>query len=773
MEEFVSVNVRIKPVFKRKSFQSALEFISTDPPVLLVVPKQQTYNFDKIFTEESSQEDIYNGSVKPLVQRVKEGYNCTIFAYGQTGTGKTYTMGTNPEEKSAGIISRSLEEFFSSDNNQYEYDVHVSFMEIYNEKVFDLLRKEKVPLPVKGLRIEGLSMERVFNLYEAKHILELGGRNRHTGETKQNMYSSRSHAIFSIYFTANHGDIKTSAKLNLVDLAGSESVKKTGTQGNSFQEGININKGLLCIGQVMTALSANLTYIPYRQSIITTILQDSLNKNNYISLIACVKTGAEDSAETIQTLEFAQRVKRMKNKPEINEVIMKYRAEHPNLFHKNVASTPMKRSAATPLKIDCFKKPRGVSTVNSLPVLNGATFNSSKSVSSLSTLSNSESSNFSPVIRKYMSELENTIIDKLQTVIQNTIKRSTRRSTRISSADSKENTPKYSWKQIQNKVSKLVQDEVSQFTTKASRAASSNWCQSDLEHAKKILEYDSPALTESSIDEVFKKPIAKLKRKNKAQTSTPQASPVNSSGNEKVHDKEELIFQKSLKINDSSSNSTLDNDVSVISGIEEPKLVKKSINRSVISPIVPIVRRSTRLSMRRNDFINKVSNRKQETKNTSPANSSKEIHAQNVDSQKLITSFKTIRSVAPRRSVRFSTRNHPSEKEIQEMNISMTGKILSTTKPNMCCCGHSNIKEPKKKANREENSRKIRTREVLQLLNKGDKKQIQKLSTVGPKTADRILLYRHLNGTFKSIKELADIPGWSSSLYDKFIQQNF
>jgi hypothetical protein len=146
---------------------------------------------------------------------------------------------------------------------------------------------------------------------------------------------------------------ETMAKLNLVDLAGSESARKTGNQGSSFYEGININKGLLSLGQVMMALSTNSIHIPYRQSVITTILQDSLNRKNFVSLIACVSSNVEDLGETLQTLEFANRVKKMKNKPEVNEFILQYKHNNPNIF-LNCPSrglTPSKKSSyETPFK---------------------------------------------------------------------------------------------------------------------------------------------------------------------------------------------------------------------------------------------------------------------------------------------------------------------------------------------------------------------------------------------------------------------------------------
>ncbi|XP_044767165.1 kinesin-like protein Nod [Coccinella septempunctata] len=698
LDDHVNVSVRLKPPPRRRSFKSSLQVISSDPALLLATERQQTFHFDNIFEEDSSQEEIYGKIVKPLVGKVKDGYNCTIFAYGQTGTGKTYTMGTNSLEKNDGIIPRALDDFFSYDNG--EVDVHVSFMEIYNERVYDLLKSNnETPLPLKGFRVEGLSKQKVFNIYEAKSFLKLGGKKRHTGETKQNMFSSRSHAIFSIEFTVDHGNKQTCAKLNLVDLAGSESVKKTGTQGNSFQEGININKGLLCIGQVMTALSSNLSYIPYRQSIITTILQDSLNRNNYISLIACVKCDIEDANESIQALEFAQRVKKMKNKPEVNEILMKFKLDNP-LLERNgrSSSTPMKRAPATPFRINQFKKPKLLSTLNCHAEMSGVSINNSKSTVSMTSACNSEmGTNFSPILRKYMGALENTLMDKLENVIQNTLKRPTRRSARLSAIAGKENTPKYSWREIQPKVAKLVQKEVIQMTSKTLRATSSPIDHEDIDQAKKILVFDDQISMQTS--EVSEN---ELNEKKELQKLTPCISPINHNQTKDPFEND-FIFKKPALPN-------------------KTNVEKEQFNSSETTKVAP--RRSTRISIRSQRILNET-------------------------------------------------------RELNESNIKNNNRNSKRKKlpkfPENCGCEHTKISEPKKKGKSKntESPKQMRTREVLDILNSGDKKDLQKLATIGPKTAERILLFRHIKGNFASVKELSDMPGWSKTYFNNFIDQNF
>ncbi|KAJ8977669.1 hypothetical protein NQ317_010408 [Molorchus minor] len=447
--EFVNVSLRIRPVLSQNSTSSCLQVISKTPPVLLVVDRSQTYHFDKIFTEDVDQETVYNDTVKPLVEYVKKGFNCTVFAYGQTGTGKTYTMGTNSQdgnEKDIGIIPRTLDQFFQPNNNEGSYietEITISFIEIYNEKVFDLLQdNNKPPLIIKGFK--DFKQEVVLSRHDANKLLEMGNKNRHTAGTKQNSSSSRSHAVFTIYCKVRYENRQTCAKLNLVDLAGCESVRKTGNQGSTFQEGVNINKGLLCIGQVMTALSTNASFIPYRQSIITQILQV--------------------------------------------------------------------KKASVPLKVihePTVSENTTIESPKSLPFLG---------VSSISNGVDITQQNFSPVIRKYISSMESSLMNKLETVIKDTLKRATRSSLAREEGKNKENTPKTSWNYIQNEVTKLVRHEIVQLTGTASRAASSPIEDSDIDphNIRRVLKYDSPILDvqsdkENSQDDTYIKEISVTK----------------------------------------------------------------------------------------------------------------------------------------------------------------------------------------------------------------------------------------------------------------------
>ncbi|CDW57479.1 Kinesin domain containing protein [Trichuris trichiura] len=228
-----------------------------------------------------------------------EGYNCTVFAYGQTGSGKTYTMGT--EEKR------------DAESDEFEFQFSCSMLEIYNETVFDLLGNRE-PLMIREHQTEGIYV--VESLSDTLQCLEDGCFNRSQGETAMNVSSSRSHAIFTIYMTKI-----SRTKLNLVDLAGSERLKKTQAEGNRMKEGIKINEGLLALGNVISALTESTggrVHVPYRDSKLTRLLQDSLGGNSVTVMIACVSPADTNHDETLNTLRYAERAKKIKNKPFVN-----------------------------------------------------------------------------------------------------------------------------------------------------------------------------------------------------------------------------------------------------------------------------------------------------------------------------------------------------------------------------------------------------------------------------------------------------------------------
>ncbi|KAG8135438.1 hypothetical protein E2320_008462 [Naja naja] len=308
---------------------------------------RKTYTFDMVFGAQAKQIDVYRTVVCPILDEVLMGYNCTVFAYGQTGTGKTFTMEgerspneeyTWEEDPLAGVIPRTLHQIFEKlAENGTEFSVKVSLLEIYNEELFDLLSPtpdvgERLqlfddPRNKRGVIIKGLEEMTVHNKDEVYQILERGAAKRTTAATYMNQYSSRSHSVFSITLhmkeTTDGEELVKIGKLNLVDLAGSENIGRSGAVDKRAREAGNINQSLLTLGRVITALVERTPHIPYRESKLTRILQDSLGGRTKTCIIATVSPASINLEETLSTLEYAHRAKNIMNKPEVNQKLTK------------------------------------------------------------------------------------------------------------------------------------------------------------------------------------------------------------------------------------------------------------------------------------------------------------------------------------------------------------------------------------------------------------------------------------------------------------------
>ncbi|KAK2424881.1 kinesin protein KIN-5D [Trifolium repens] len=310
----------------------------------------RTFVFDKVFGPNSQQKELYDQAVSPIVYEVLEGYNCTIFAYGQTGTGKTYTMEGGAIKKNgefptdAGVIPRAVKQIFDIlEAQSAEYSMKVTFLELYNEEITDLLapeettkfvdEKSKKPIALMedgkgGVLVRGLEEEIVCTATEIYKILEKGSAKRRTAETLLNKQSSRSHSIFSITIhikecTPEGEEMIKCGKLNLVDLAGSENISRSGAREGRAREAGEINKSLLTLGRVINALVEHSGHVPYRDSKLTRLLRDSLGGKTKTCIIATVSPSIHCLEETLSTLDYAHRAKNIKNKPEVNQKMMK------------------------------------------------------------------------------------------------------------------------------------------------------------------------------------------------------------------------------------------------------------------------------------------------------------------------------------------------------------------------------------------------------------------------------------------------------------------
>ena len=381
----VRVAVRIRPQLIRERIEMSkvcTHVTPDEPQVTLGFKDDKSFTYDYVFDLNSKQEHIFDTCVKGLVDGCVRGYNATVLAYGQTGSGKTYTMGTAfdltllPEED--GIIPRAIRHLFAQieqskldtisefgDSSMPDFNVTAQFIEIYNEDIIDLF-DNNIPLsfaspPVDllttttttttttmamavtkgkieihedqygGIYLHGCSSRSVRSSDETLEYLKNGARMRTTGSTNMNSQSSRSHAIFSLHIKQNrlvareaaNKDFETlTAKFHFVDLAGSERLKRTGATGCRAKEGICINRGLLALGNVISALGDKEkrgSHVPYRDSKLTRLLQDSLGGNSRTLMIACVSPSDRDFMETLNTLRYANRARNIKNKVVLNQ----------------------------------------------------------------------------------------------------------------------------------------------------------------------------------------------------------------------------------------------------------------------------------------------------------------------------------------------------------------------------------------------------------------------------------------------------------------------
>lgn len=321
--------------------KSIVEFINNQTLVLYGKDYTTQYNFDRIFTPQSSQLDIYQFSIAETVDDLINGYNGTVLAYGQTGSGKSFTMmgedNANSnfmnDPESFGIIPRISHEIFERiasntlDSNEVEYFVEISFMEIYLEQIKDLIdinndqdftiHEDKL----NGIYVKGLTTKNVTNELELLNYLENGLKYRSVSSTQMNQESSRSHTIFHIKLTQKHVESETIKRSNLflVDLAGSEKIDKTGSLGQTLQEAKKINSSLSALGNVINALTdGKSTHIPYRDSKLTRILQESIGGNSRTSLIINCSPSSFNELETLSTLRFGTRAKSIKNSVHVN-----------------------------------------------------------------------------------------------------------------------------------------------------------------------------------------------------------------------------------------------------------------------------------------------------------------------------------------------------------------------------------------------------------------------------------------------------------------------
>lgn len=277
------------------------------------VNKKLAMEFDEIFDGNAINSDLFESCMKPLVRSVMDGFNCSTFVYGATGAGKTHTMLGNEAEP--GITYLTMAYLFEEINRlsvERKFDIGISYLEVYNEQVMNLLTKSE-PLKLRedsgGVVVGGLRLRPIYNADELLSLLALGNRNRTQHPTDANAESSRSHAIFQVHIRMIHKDSgqKNTVKLSMIDLAGSERAASTKGVGMRFKEGASINKSLLALGNCINKLAESAKHIPYRDSNLTRIIKDSLGGNCQTVMIANVSPSSLTYEDTYNTLKYASR----------------------------------------------------------------------------------------------------------------------------------------------------------------------------------------------------------------------------------------------------------------------------------------------------------------------------------------------------------------------------------------------------------------------------------------------------------------------------------
>ncbi|KAF7683865.1 Chromosome-associated kinesin KIF4 [Astathelohania contejeani] len=322
MENKIRVEIRIKPT-REDLLEIENNTIQLD---------NKSFTFDRIYDQSATQKEIFENSVRGMVDTFLEGFNSTVFVYGQTGSGKTYTMGISLESAISaqkygsnevdiskyGMVPQALSYIFSQEG----YELLCSFIEIYNEDVIDLLSGLRNVLTLRSsngeTQITGIREYTIRSAEEGLALLKKGCLERTTKATQMNAASSRSHALFTLTLKKRVDRRFEVSKLSFVDLAGSERMRRTFVKGARVRESISINSGLLSLGNVIAALGSKQTHIPYRDSKLTRILQGSLGGNAHTLMLACISASSADLGETLNTLKYADRASKIVNQVKKN-----------------------------------------------------------------------------------------------------------------------------------------------------------------------------------------------------------------------------------------------------------------------------------------------------------------------------------------------------------------------------------------------------------------------------------------------------------------------
>jgi len=757
----IKVGVRVRPI--GEDDDNVIDVNDTQ----IVVAAEKIFNFDLVFGIDTLQETLYNNLIHEQIQNFLSGFNATVFAYGQTGTGKTFSIGTNNNESmlesdNRGVIIRALQQVFSSIEQESSMSsVVISFLEIAKEQVFDLLNssKSREQLQVREFkpgvfRVTNLTEKEVGSLSEAVGILTQGSKLRSTEATASNSASSRSHAVFSIsIISSSNGEDFVTRKLNIVDLAGSESQGKTGAVGMRFEEAKSINKGLTVLNRVISSLSKKNAHIPYRDSVLTKVLKDSLESHCYISMLACISPSVKDIAETISTLRFTNDAKQLKTKPLPASFLESCKSSAVKCIPKSVLSTPMHkgnntvhgvtpRSAgfsdrvrprlnhtiATPGKRQrmdlsyqassstvaksrfineslCDISAVGISMIEPPAPLDSTASSFSTINSNVTTNPNDMSVLLSPLMR--------TIREKMQ-----------------------EEFRQLKSELMNSKVKKSPRQTKTPLKMAKSRATSSpNRNMMTLHDDDKDEDIDCEA--ENFISGVG------VSFQNKPRSINPRLLEVIESASPKLSPKDPVLFEYDSP--PSSSRVNKNNPVSASPTIEE---MERTLGINPDSP-------SLMFSLGNSDQTGTVKKSVRSSRRTT------------MMASELNETLREIQNVAistNRRSIRVASKRNFNGSPLERENDG-TGNSNNED---------SFLKHPLLEEDKKMNSEKQKKHNgtILDFINIGTVKLLGGLPAVGPKTAFLIYQHRQLHGEFTSLSQLETIPGIGKNFFKKFCKQN-
>ncbi|XP_037025615.1 kinesin-like protein Nod isoform X2 [Bradysia coprophila] len=689
--------------------------------------EDRPFTVGKVFRSTATQEDVY-ASIEPLVQKFLQGYSCNVMAYGQSGTGKSFTMGLqsdNFENSSCGIVPRALREimeFTSIPDN--ETTVEISFFEIYNEKVFDLLSdKTDEHINTKGSKFTGGVKRPLRSLFDAELVLIEGNKNRRTRPTAMNTNSSRSHGIVVIYRKTKD----SSSTFHMVDLAGSEGVRRTGHKGEALAEGSHINRGLLGIGNIFKALSDGSCRVPYRDTVLGSVLQDSLNLNGFSTLVICISAMRNDVSETINSLTFAQRVMNMKINPKIQYTVPDSKKkpkkdESFSILNQENFETPiaMKR----PLASSTAQRSKFRPNLHKITELQAPIALTSRPINpQLLDLQNSQLME-SPTVKQCFDAMKRTL--QKRNIRINSINFSEIEGTLTSDSDSGE---------LNSTVIQRLPMEAEEVKDPVTNSSVPLPQLSHQERDSAIFDIDEVSHIQHNSDEDDAGSIGSpvTDQRMSFDFKVPEVPLARISTYKRLSHRPQQSEQESTVPTDRRRSIRLQQDV------EQPHIDSYSTDR----------RRSVRIQQ----------SEEQPDIDTISTDRRRSVRVRENVEQSVIDTVPTDR----RRSVRI-LQNAEKRKSIAPQLPSPPAPKRRRTTISKKARRESNIGEIVSKADHCKN--------VLNLLNKGDMKGIQVLPQIGMKTAYCIITHRSLNGKFKSFEEVAAAPFWRGKGWERFEKAN-